>query len=167
VKHAALVVVLAGCWGKAAIDISGTYRVGSHVASACSDDVPVAMPAAYLRLYSEQRRPDGYAMDACSSIDAATCSYAGRFNDPFDDGWSRSDEILIVVSDDYPAQCQLQKIEGTALIDEQTLTVEITTYTMAFDSSSPACIEHGESYYRDLPCTLHERLVATRLTIQP
>ncbi|HEY5923845.1 MAG TPA: hypothetical protein VIV11_19325 [Kofleriaceae bacterium] len=156
------VACLGGCWGKAAIDMTGTYHVTSHVASACTDDMPVATPAQYVRFVSSA---GGYTMQVCSSIDANTCSDVAELTDPIDgDGWRQNERT--VVDGLGMDTCQLELVEGTAYLDDDTwLTVDITTYRSApFDRSAPECADPPDERFDELPCESHVKISATQLT---
>ena len=153
--------LLGGCWGKAAIDLSGTYHVDSHIASACTTDVPVADPAAYLRLVSSAH---GYELQDCSGIDAMTCGGWFELTDPIDDdGWKRRQDLFVVISES--AECGLTREDATAVLDEDTwLTVDATTYSATFSTASRQCTAATSADYDELPCVSHQQLSATRLT---
>ena len=156
-------VVLAGCWGEAAIDISGTYHVASIVESACADDVPVA-GIAYLDIYSA---PGGYAVDGCADAAAMSCARFTLLDDPIDDeGWG-STQATAVINGDL-ATCDLTFSVLTALLSDTTLSIEHTIYIDTIDSGSPACTDAEARKRGDaMACNKHQVLVATQLTIQP
>ena len=148
---------LGGCWDKAPIDLAGTYRVTEHVASACTTDVPVATPAAYIRVVSSR---GGYDVQTCSGIDPMTCGSAGEFTEPIDDdGWRRYQESYLAVG----GECGLSVVEGTAYLDDDTwLSVELTTYARTFSLSAPECTAPMREHYDALPCESHAQISATR-----
>jgi hypothetical protein len=155
-------VLGAGC-GSSTMDLTGMYRVDSHVASMspCTTDTLVANPTAFLRFVSST---NGYELQACGSLEPTTCSGIGAFIEPIDDdGWRRHVEKNTPMS--QQGMCELKQIDGTAYLDNETaLTVEVTTYTQQFVDASPQCTAPTRDDYDGLPCTLHELLAATQLT---
>jgi hypothetical protein len=154
-----VLVLLAGCWGKAPIDLSGVYRVTSHVGSACATDEPVDLPYAYVRMYSG----DGYTMDACGSPMADSCTMVAVFPDPVsDDGWEEQGGSITLIAE--LAECQLMYRAATALLDEGTLVVDTTVRMESVSVNSPACTpDEAVKRAASMPCVSHERIVATEL----
>jgi hypothetical protein len=157
---AAALVACAACGEQGPVDLSGTYRVQSHEASMCSTDQPVPMPIAYLRVSSGPP----YAIDACAGTDDTTCTPFASFPDQVDGGWRRGAASVLVNTE--LAACDLTFLDATALRDDDTLSVETTTYVDRIAADSPVCTE-AEAARRGLkmPCNSHELIVAARLML--
>jgi len=157
-----LVAVLAGC-GDDPVDLSGTYEVQSHVASTpCGTDVPVMMPALYLKLEKMNFIADYFDVAECKDAAATDCQPGGLLSglfEPIDGGWRG----VATTSSGVGGSCILGYLETTAKLNGSHLVVESTQYRDSSGRPEAECTtDKAEELGKKMPCAEHEQIDAER-----
>lgn len=146
------------------IDLSGIYQVQSHVGSKpCGTDLPVMMPAVYLKLEKMNFFADYFAVSECPDATGVGCSGGGLFDglfEPIDNGWRG---VATSSSPAAPDRCALSYNEDTAILNGSHLTVE-SSHHVSFDNRPMAecTTDKAEELAKSLPCEEHEVIEAEK-----
>ena len=157
-----LVVLLAGC-SDDPVDLSGTYEVQSHVGSSpCGSDMPVMMPAVYLKLEKMNFIADYFDVAECPDASGDNCRGGGLLSglfEPIDGGWRG----VASTSSGLGGKCVLGYLETTAKLNGSHLVVESTRYTDDTDRPEAECTtDKAEELGTKMPCEEHEQIDAER-----
>lgn len=157
-----LLAALAGC--DDSVDLGGTYEVQSHVGSApCGSDVPVMMPAKYLKLEKMKfLTADFFSLSECDDAVGTNCSGGGLFSglfEPIDDGW----QGVATTSSGTGGRCVLGYAKTTALLHGSHLVVESARYSDDTDRPESECTtDKAEELGDKMPCEEHELIDAEK-----
>jgi hypothetical protein len=160
VKRLVVVLALSACdQSIQLVDLTGVYQVGTDVSSKpCGSDVPVSQPAPFVT-FSENDVLGGFWMQSCADRAATNCwgdKYLGAYPGALEDGWQGT------VSGASETCFLTYRVQTAKLFDGTHLVVETTEY--GEQSTTVVCTAHDAEVRGSLmPCTLHERIDATRL----
>lgn len=163
-RSLALAAVLASGCGDDPIDLTGIYQVQTHVGSKpCGNDVPVMMPAAYLKLEKMNFFADYFAVSQCTDAAGMDCTPGGLFDglfEPIDNGWRG---VSTSSSPAAPDRCALSYNEDTAILNGSHLVVE-SSHHVSFENRPMAdcTTDKAEELAKSLPCEEHELIEAEK-----
>ncbi len=160
---AAVLCGIAGC-GDDPIDLTGIYQVQSQVGSMpCGADMPVMMPAAYLKFHKENFFADYFTFDECKDAAATDCTpsgglFSGLF-EPIDNGWRG----IASSSSGQGGRCVLSYNFDTAILNGSHLVVEHHQYVDDTDRPEAECTtDKAEALGDKMPCEEHELIDAEK-----
>ena len=157
------VALLAGC-SDDPVDLTGIYQVQTHVGSKpCGTDVPVMMPAAYLKLEKMNFFADFFAVQQCTDAAGTDCSGGGLLEglfEPIDNGWRGVSTSSLPTA---PDRCALSYNEDTAILNGSHLVVE-SSHHVSFENRPAAdcTTDKAEELAKTLPCEEHELIEAEK-----
>ena len=160
-KHAVVVVVALTACDQSVnlVDLTGVYQVDADVGSKpCGTDTPVAQPAPFVT-FAENDALGGFWIRSCADRAAMNCwgdQFLGAFPGPLEDGWQGT-------ISDASATCFLTyRVQTAKLFDGTHLVVNTTEYG---EQSTVAMCTPRDAEVRGslMPCTMHERIDATKL----
>ena len=157
-----LAVLLAGC-SDDPVDLSGIYEVQTHVRSVpCGNDMPVMMPAAYLKLEKMNFFADYFDVAECKDAAATMCTPGGLTSglfEPIDGGWRG----VATTSSGLGGSCILGYLETTAKLNGSHLVVESTQYRDNTGRPEMECTtDKAEELGKKMPCAEHEQIEAEK-----
>jgi hypothetical protein len=159
----AIAALAAGC-SDDPIDLTGIYEVQSQVGSSpCGADMPVMMPAAYLKFHKEKFFADYFAFDECTDAAGTDCEssggvFSGLF-EPIDNGWRG----VVTSSSGLGGRCVLSYTLDSALLNGSHLVVEHHRYTDQTDRPEAECTtDKAEELGDTMPCEEHELIDAEK-----
>jgi hypothetical protein len=166
-RFAAALIVLAAC-GDDAVDLTGIYRVDSAIGSTpCGvDDVLANIPPFLKFAKDEFLGQDYFKFDGCTDEAGTDCSSApglfSGFFEPISDGW----RSIVTSSSGAGGRCALQYDEQTAILKNELLVIDGSTFRDTVDLPDSKCEpEEAERRNKSMPCVTHSRIDATRLTM--
>jgi len=162
--HVLGILSLVGCGGD--VDLTGIYRVDVAVAARpCGTDQPDGTAPAFVKLSkADLFGTEYFAYDGCSDAEGLDCSSIsglfGGFFEPIDDGWLGFSSY----SSGSGINCSLGITSTTAILNGSFLVIDGSTHEDRVELTEDKCTpDEAEKRGEEMPCTLHERIEATRL----